>query len=401
MTISPCRACGGVVDPILSFGPQPIVNRLLSRPDESSTEFLMAHGVCVRCGLIQNTSPIEAHVFYEQYDTPSSWKPEPHFARFMHHLTALVPREARMLDVGCNDGKFLEAAQENRFVSFGVEPSINTVQDAKSRGLAVYHGFFGSEFAQTLRSDIGIMDAVVSRQVLEHVVDLADFLAGVRHVLRPNGLLFLEVPDSDLNVHSGDFSLWEEHVNFFTERSLSRLLEANGFKPILTYRSLFSGRCLTIVSSFTADSRTDGALFRDVCIQRDVAAARQWATSLPVLRERLGQELARISEDREIVLLGVGSRSCVQINLLHLQQYVSRFVDDNTAKQGRYIPGSGLRVMSWEESRELQSQDSFVLMGVNAENEAVLMQRLDLLPGINCASVLPPSNHLLESWYVR
>lgn len=401
MTLILCRSCGGTVDPLLSFGPQPIVNRLLANAEQDYSRYPMSHGVCTACGLLQNTSPIEPSVFYKNYDTPSSWKPEPHLPRLIAEIVKVLPLDARILDVGCNDGKFMAALSAAGFRNVvGIEPSENTAITAREEGHEVVTGYFGDDLSQEILDRFGPIDAIISRQVLEHVGNLNEFMSAANNALTPDGVLILEVPDSSVNIYENDFSLWEEHINFFTEQSLTQLLQRNHFKNQFSYKSLFSGRCLTIFAvRETQNAGTDTP--SDVNILLEIIAAQAMSTRYQELKARLSQEVSSIAALHDIVLLGVGSRSCTQVNLLNLGQWITRYVDDSPDKQGRWVPGVQLCVAPFHQGVQELGRKPFVLLGVNAENEGRLIDRLNLTPGVDCASILPPSHFLLDSWSER
>ena len=83
------------------------MNKLLCDADENVRLHPMKVGGCTQCGLVQLMEPIDPSEFYTDYATPSSWKNEPHVERLLAYLEQVVSRNARILEVGCNDGRFL------------------------------------------------------------------------------------------------------------------------------------------------------------------------------------------------------------------------------------------------------------------------------------------------------
>lgn len=86
---------------------------------------------------------------------------------------------------------------------------------------------------------------------------------------------------------------------------------------------------------------------------------------------------------------------------MDLAPLIASAVDDQPQKQGRFMPGSGISILSQSDALRRFGRESFVLLGVNGENERALIDSAPLLVDRMSASVLPPSDHLLEAWSRR
>jgi len=142
-----------------------------------------------------------------------------------------------LFDVGCGDGHFLSLARDVFRVS-GIEPSHDLASwVTSSRGIPVAQGYYTAESLPAKSQD-----AIVFIQVLEHIPEPIAALQTAREHLRPGGVLMIEVP----SLHAPNFLLWmvtgmrrfvapprgfiDEHVNYFTPKTLSRLVERSGFQ---------------------------------------------------------------------------------------------------------------------------------------------------------------------------
>jgi SAM-dependent methyltransferase len=352
---------------------------------------------------VQLTEPIDSQLFYTDYATPTSWKREPHIDKLVAALKPLLDREARILDVGCNDGKFLRhllaAGWEN---IAGLEPTRNTSEKAMRQGFTVHQQSLNYEVARQLTRDRGLWDCVSLRQVLEHICDLQDFGRSLNLLLDMNGILVIEVPDSRTNMVGFDYALWEEHVNYFTPETLGAFLHAHGFEPIDSYVSLFSGVCLTVIARKVTDLDQDATEkaslpTEELRIQTD--NFHSWADQYEGFRTRVQDEIEIHCDAGQIVLYGVGSRSSNFINIMGVASLVSFAIDDQPQKQNRFMPSSGIPILSTAEaSPRMRESEVFALLGVNGENEDALLDASELLREGTHASVLPPSRRLLKAW---
>ncbi|MBU6147602.1 MAG: methyltransferase domain-containing protein [Actinomycetales bacterium] len=396
---APCRACGSATADLLDLGLQPIVNELQATPDAAVSVYSMLVGGCLGCGLVQMLTPVPPEVFYTDYATPSSWKREPHLERLVAVLEGALSQQATVIDVGCNDGKFLIVLRERGWHNLaGVEPTENTARMARAHGLDVRHAYLDPAVAESLVAERGQWDCVILRQVLEHVCDLEPFGASLNRLLKVGGLIAIEVPDLRVNVDHSDYTLWEEHVNYFSEQTLTRYLCRHGFRVRTAYRSLFSGITLTVVAEKVTGG--DGAPSRtseSAVTHEEIAAYQRWAAEFPQFRSRVRNVVAAHADSGAVALFGVGSRSSLFCNLMGIADLVSVAFDDQPAKQGVYLPRSGIPVRPGKELPD-QALPSLVLLGVNAENEDAVLAAHPALNITATYSILPPSPRLLPAW---
>ncbi len=381
-----CRVCGSSkVEPLIDFGPQPIVHHLKKHPSEAAASYSFCLGHCSQCDLLQLTKPISPEILYENYFTVSNWKNQPHVERLIQVMKAVggLNPSSRLLEIGCNDGSFLGSLKAHGVTNcLGIEPALDAYNLAIGKGLDVSHDFFGSTTVG--RFEEKSFDVIVTRQVLEHIVDLDDFVASIKIVLKQNGVLVIEIPDSMWNLENLDYALWEEHVNYFTLHTVEQLLKKHDLAIIHHETTLFSGRALTVFAEKAHKPFVDRA-FRSV----DAAAIRKYQQSWPILKQRFHETLA--TKTRPIIY-GCGARSSTFLNFLELDA-VECFVDDQVDKQGFYLPGADLPINPWRE----EYRDGYFMLGVNTENETKIIDKLGLTPDQFC-SILPPSRFLPDFW---
>ena len=393
-----CRACHSSVEHVTNLGSFAIVNQLQADSGDKAQKIPFEIGICVDCSLVQLTNLINPSVFYTVYPTPSSWKPEPHLGLLVDFLRRLDSQSTcRVLDIGCNDGKFLAELRSVGFEKLaGVEPSQNTAALARSKGFAVFNEYFDLDSAASILEAEGKFDVLVSRQVLEHVHDLNLWLQAARILLESEGRLILEVPDFSATVNLRDYALWEEHVNYFTLDSLRVLLERNDFDLVESWTSEFAGVCLTVVCR----PRNTGGEERDRPKQErhlnPISDFLAWLDLRSQVASLVREEILNAPRGRGL-LIGVGARSSMAVNLLGLTDLIDFAVDDNVNKQGKYMPNGRIPIVSRGKLASSTLSDSQVLLGVNGENEDQLLS--EFRPQLSrVLSLLPPSKHTPAGW---
>ena len=361
-----CRVCRSEdVAPLLDLGRMPIAHRLLSAPGDAEETFPFALSLCRRCGLMQVSEPIDPEILYRGFNYNfSSWKPEPHRADEI----ALILEQAApasVAEIGANDGLFLSELRAAGVATVaGIEPNPVSGKIARERGLAIYEGMASVATAQAMVAAHGPFDAVVSRQVLEHVPDVDTYFATVRALVREGGYLFIDVPDMDPAANLGDCSvLWEEHATYYTRPTLEALLRANGFEPVAVRTYDFSGGALAILSR-----RAAAVPAGDAIDAAGVARGERFAQRVGEYSARLSAALNRARANGvPAAIYGAGVRACTLTNALRVRD-LAWSIDDQRERQGKFLPGTHLEIRPSSSLAE-GTGPLIVLLAVNNENE--------------------------------
>lgn len=382
MESNKCRICGRLsLIELLNFSDQPVVHHLQKRKGADYPKYPFILGHCVSCNFICLTKPISPEILYKNYFTVSAWKNQPHVSRLIDLIKQISNSslDQKILEIGCNDGSFLQALKEAGFKdTLGIEPTKDSFDLALAKNLDVEHNFFPHE---NLKKDN--YDLVISRHVLEHVEDLQGFLSGIKFCIKENGILIIEIPDSQILLEKLDYALWEEHVNYFTFNTLKFLLNMNDFEIIHYEKTLFSGVSLTVFAQKAI------LKIEPVTEQFETKLIERYKHQFPVFKKMLHNFL---NEKEEVVIYGCGARSSNFVNLLGLSM-ITNFVDDQPEKQNKVVPGYDIPILPWQSDLS----DKYFLLGVNTENEAKLVEKRNLNE-LNFASVLPPSKNLPAFW---
>jgi SAM-dependent methyltransferase len=207
--------------------------------------------VCGACGFVYadvQATQAEYDAFYTQFSkyddathgtgSGESPKDAQRLDEMAEIVAAALPsREARVLDIGCAGGGFLAALKRRGFTSLvGMDPSAQCVRMTRERTGEAYQGWLTSIPASTAEA-IGQFDCLVLSHVLEHVLDVEGAIAGLEPLLRPKGMLYIEVPDAtryDQHVHAPFQDFNTEHINHFSTTGLNNAMSRGGFKVVAT-----------------------------------------------------------------------------------------------------------------------------------------------------------------------
>jgi SAM-dependent methyltransferase len=394
-----CNLChAAAVRPIVDFGSHPIAHHLLHSPDEDEYTHPVVLGFCEECGLSQLIDPIPPERLYTSYTWLTGGKWNPHVPRLLELIDQLkLSREAKVIEVGSNDGSFLAELRERGFRRLlGVEPAADAVDAAGERGIDVVRGYFAPALALELAESHGPFDFFIGRQVLEHVSQLDDFAAALRTAMRPGGYVLAEVPDFRFFEQAPDYSaLWEEHPNHFTTETFAHFFARAGVEVLHDETALFSGKVIVVVGRFTGAPVP--APSPPVATLRE--EAESYRARWPRFREEMHGYLdGERRAGKRIMLYGAGCRSTCVVNYTGLAPHLDAVVDDHPAKHGKFMAGSRLPIV--QPSALVEREVSLCLLGVNAENEdAVISRNADFVArGGEFVSIHPPSPRLPPFW---
>jgi SAM-dependent methyltransferase len=398
--VTACNLCGvPAVELLIDFDAHPIAHRLPADPLEPEYTHPVLLGFCGECGLTQLIGPIPPEELYTNYNWLSAWKFNPHVPRLIElldGLPGLERAEARVLEVGSNDGSFLAELQERGYSKvLGLEPALDAVTAARERGVPTLHEYLTLDSARRIRAEHGPFDLLILRQVIEHISGLQEVAAAMTELIEPGGYVLVEVPDFGFNQSAPDYSaIWEEHVNHFTSETLGRFLATAGVEVLHHETARFSGQILIALGQRRAAPVDVEVPVRDLR-DRAFGFRDRW----PSFRHDLEEYLAGLREQRRpIAIYGAGCRSSCLVNYAEVADLIDMVVDDQPEKQGRVMPGSRLPIVP---STALEEQRVGVcLLAVNAENEDKVIARHASYTarGGEFMSIHPPSPRLPRFW---
>ena len=377
-----CCLCGGKrFLPLLQLDDLPISHYLRKRADDPDPRFTVVFEACRDCGLLQIVEPIPAHLLYEQADTYTTGFQKP---RHLDDLitTAIARRDpGQVIDIGCNDGTLMGAlARAGYGPVVGVEPNQVAAELARGQGHKVFTGFLDGETAGRIVAECGRFDAAYVRHVVEHVSDVERFFDAVRALLRPRGLLVLELPEVEQALRLGSPAiLWEEHVSYYTQALAEYLLHRFGFTILDRRQYVFGGGSFAFVAQL--DDRP-GRL----ADPPDPAATLELLHGFARrLREQSAaiRELASLAGQRgyQVVMYGAAPRSCLVVSTSGIAGMIDLVVDDREDIQDRLMPGTGRAVQALPKVAGTLGDKVLCLLGVGSENEFKVRSRIAAATG--------------------
>ena len=390
-----CRHCGEPVDLVLvDLGSSPPSNSYLTNEDLRSSEawFPLRVLVCESCWLVQTQDFADAallfgadYTYFSGYS--STWVE--HCRIYADEATERLglDQSSRVVEVASNDGTLLNFFQGLGMKCTGIEPTASTATVARDLGLEVLEVFL-DEVASNLGADGLVADLLIANNVLAHVPDIVGCATGCRRLLGSDGVASFEFHHLVELVSKTQFdTIYHEHFSYLSLTSVEAVFKTAGLKVFDVQQLSTHGGSLRVYVQPAESTRFD--ICESVHRLRDQEASRGVAS--PSFYADFQERSNCIKDDlmeflidakrkgQSVVGYGAAAKGNTLLNYAGVRpDLIPYVVDNNPAKQGRYLPGSRIPIV--DELRIVDDPPDLVLvLSWNIRDE--IARRLESLNG--------------------
>lgn len=372
-----CRFCGALLTTVFAdLGCTPLANSLLTaeallRPEP---HFELKAFVCDACHLVQLPALETPENIFERYLYFSSYSDSwlAFSARFAAQAVERfgLHSDAEVIEVGSNDGYLLQYFQRHGVRVLGVEPARNVAEVAIAKGIPTEIAFFGTATAQRL-SDQGHRPALVpANNVLAHVPDINDFVAGLSLLLQPDGVLSIEFPTLANLIQKRLFdTIYHEHYSYLCLLTVERILAHHELRVMDVEELATHGGSLRVYAC-PKDSRHKTSLQVAHVREKEIAAGLDRLETYCELSRHITQVKCAVLEfmiqahraGKTVAGYGAPAKGNTLLNYCGIgPEFMPFTVDRNPHKQGLWLPGSRIPVRAPEAVFEVRPDYLFIL----------------------------------------
>jgi SAM-dependent methyltransferase len=380
-----CRFCATQLQDIfLDLGTAPPSNAFLTAEALKAPEawFPLKLFTCARCLLVQ-VDEVQPH---EQLFTPDyayfssysrSWLQ--HAARYVSEVVPrlLLDTGSLVVEVASNDGYLLQYVSARGIPCIGIEPTAGTAHAARARGIETEERFFGEAFARDLATRRGHADLIVANNVLAHVPDINDFVAGFAALLAPQGVVSVEFPHLlELVVNHQFDTVYHEHFSYLSLHTTCRIFAAHGLRVWNVESLQTHGGSLRVWAC--RDDATHAKLPSVAAMLGQEQAAGMfeltWYQGFQAVAEAVKDDflnflLLQKRNGKQVAGYGAAAKGNTLLNFAGVRSDLLAFVADASPhKQGNFLPGSRIRVVDEQHLREARP-DFVVVLPWNLRDE--------------------------------
>jgi SAM-dependent methyltransferase len=387
MTPIECRSCGAPLAlTVCDLGLSPISNAFIRPDDLGNGEMFypLEARVCERCWLVQlgTELPSTAH-FHDDYVYFSSFSTSwvEHARRYSERMVSRfgLSTKSRVIEIASNDGYLLQFFVKAGIPALGIEPTANTANAAREKGVETRELFFGRDTAARLAAEGWTADLVAGNNVLAHVPDINDFVGGLPRVLKPEGVVTLEFPHLLNLIELNQFdTIYHEHYCYLSLTALQPIFARAGLRVFDVEILPTHGGSLRLYVCHAAASHAETpAVAGTLAAEAEAGltgSARYAEFAAGVMRTR-SELLAFLIEARRsgkrVAAYGAAAKGNTLLNYCGVRTDMVEFVaDKNPTKQGRFLPGSRIPVLG-PEAIAAQKPDFVLILPWNIKNEIV------------------------------
>jgi SAM-dependent methyltransferase len=372
-----CRFCGAMLrDSVVDLGATPPSNSYLRPEDLRRGEmFYPLHAyVCRGCFLVQLEAfhtPEEIFGDYAYFSSYSeSWLR--HAERYAGEMTERfgLGADSQVIEIASNDGYLLQYFRDRGIPVLGIEPAANVAEIAVARGVPSRVAFFGRLTAGRLADEGRMADLMAANNVLAHVPDLNDFVAGFQMVLKPDGVATLEFPHLLRLLAENQFdTIYHEHFSYFSLTTAEKVFAAHGLRVFDVEQLASHGGSLRIFVCHHAAARPNSERVATLRAEEeaaglgDIATYADFARRVAATKRRLLAFLIGAREDGKTVAgYGAPAKGNTLLNTCGIgPDLIEYTVDRSPHKQGTFLPGSRIPVFHPDHLRETQPDYVMIL----------------------------------------
>jgi SAM-dependent methyltransferase len=373
-----CRHCHSRLDlPLVDLGSAPPSNAYLTEDSLHAPEkwFPLRVLVCQHCWLVQTEDFTQAeelfdagYAYFSSYT--ASWLA--HSERFVTEMTTrfALSDASHVIEVAANDGYLLQYVMAHNIPCTGIEPTASTAAAARAKGIPIIEDFFGVRLAREIAGQGRQADLMVANNVLAHVPEINDFVAGFAILLKPQGVASFEFPHLLRLIDETLFdTIYHEHFSYLSLTAVMHIFAANGLAIFDVEELPTHGGSLRVFAQRNdtgqqaRNARVEEMLGREAkagMLDVDYYAGFQTRTDI-IKNDFIAFLIEAKRQGKLVAAYGAAAKGNTIINYAGVRpDLISFVVDSNPAKQGKYLPGSRIPIV--DEQRLRQDKPDYVVI---------------------------------------
>ena len=359
--INNCSICNKKFIKIIDLGRQPCADTFLNSKSKAYLlpKFPLQVGYC-NCFHFTAINKISGYERYQKfkysYTADNSPVSRHHFKNIAKKLSKKIKlnRNSFVVEAGSNDGTFLKVIKKiSKSKVLGIDPSKNVSKLAKKKGLNIITDFFNLKVAKLITKKYSKADLFFGANVFNHVDDLINFLEAINEVVKPSGLIVIEVPDLESLINKTGFdTIYHEHRNYFSEKSIQKLFYNQKIKIIKIEKINYMAGSLRIYAIKN---------FRNLKIQKTktfgLKKIIKFEKNISIIKKKINEFVYKMQKQNKIIAgIGAATKGNTLLNYCNLtSKHIDFILDKSKLKIGKYTPGSCIKIVDENRYKNFQA----------------------------------------------
>ncbi len=373
-----CRFCGASLHhTFVDLGMSPLCESYVAEDQLDQMEpFYPLHVyVCDRCFLVQLGEYVSPGDIFSEYAYFSSYS-----ASWLEHVRnyteAAIERfglgtHSQVVELASNDGYLLQFFVARGVPVLGIEPAANVAEAARAKGIPTLVRFFGEQTARDLADEGKRADLLIGNNVLAHVPDINDFVAGMKVLLNAQGVITMEFPHLMRLMEGNQFdTIYHEHFSYLSLLVVEQLFKAHGLRLFDVEELPTHGGSLRIYACHAADAAHQVGDRVTELLERERAAGFTRIEHYLSFGEQVKETKRKIleflidarREGKSVVGYGAPGKGNTLLNYCGIRtDFLDYTVDRNPYKQSKYLPGTHIPIFRPSRIDETRPDYLFIL----------------------------------------
>ena len=353
-----CRVCGGGLNHYLSLGLSPLANNLNNKKNELNSSFPLDLNFCKKCSNSQLSVVVPPEEMFNNYLylSSTSEKFRNHFIDIANELQSELKLKSSsvVVDIGSNDGIFLEPIANLGINAIGVEPAKNIAKLANSKGLTTLPEYFDSKTVKKIIDKYGKVDVVTAFNVFAHNDGLSNILKNIEQLLKKNGEFIFEIQYLLRTIKDLTFdNIYHEHVNYWCVNSILHFFESSKMKVYKVKEVDTHGGSLRVYVSKDKNKRMHKSINQYLELEKkyklsELDTYQKFGKQVENIKLNSLEKINKIlDKNKKIIGYGAPAKATTILNYFGLtNEHIEFTIDDNKLKQGKFIPETNIQIKS-------------------------------------------------------
>lgn len=377
-----CRVCSIEIKELMSFGKMPIANAFVINKNDDQYLFNLKIGFCEKCFTFQVLEIPEAKKMFNDnyaYLASTSQVMKNHWKELGDKLIKekKLEKSSFVVEVGSNDGIFLENISKKEIPHLGIDASKNVCDIAEKKGVKTLNGFFGVSIADDIVSKHGKADVILSTNTMHHIEDINNVAEGMSKLIKDDGIIVTEDPSLVEMIKKNSYDqIYAEHMYIWSLASMNSLFNKFNLEVFDIKNNNFHGGC----SRYFIGKKNKRKISQSVIVHEKletkvginkISTYRKFIENVELSKKKLNQLINKIKDEgKKIVGYGAPAKSTTVLNYCGLNYESIDVIYDNSAtKINKYTPGKSLIKINNSSNFEKEFSEYCVLFAWNHKDE--------------------------------
>ena len=376
-----CKVSKKKIEPFMSFGKMPLANGFLEKKNFDKEYFYdLEVGFSEELALFQlNNHPQPKQMFNDSYPfyTGSSESMKKHFENYANWINKFYGSSfTKLIEIGSNDGTFLNNFKNTNFEYVGFETSKNVANKASRNEIRTINEFFGLDTINLINNFKKKTDIICAANVICHVPDLNDLIKTIDELLNINGVFIFEEPYLGAMFEKTSYDqIYDEHIYMFSATAIKKIFNKFDMNLIDAIPQMTHGGSMRYVISRKGERKINKRLVEVIDNEKkknldNISSCLSFKKNCEKSKEKLKSKIKNIKESgKRICGYAATSKSTTILNYCEIDNQQIEFICDTTKEKiGKYSPGKHIPIVSIDYFRK-NSPDVAFLFAWNHKKE--------------------------------